>query len=186
MKKSISLLALASILVAGTAYVLGYRIPEQSSDSVAKAGAHIASSTGADSSYYNPANMSWADNAWLTEIDLTYIYLAPTDYEIIELPYTAAGTTDLTKIENLEELAANSFKNGSNIDNPRPMTKDDVERSFEFFQSLPMDEKAYLRTDVTKRWVVKERINSMELGGVKRLVAVIDDKIVADGAIETE
>jgi len=33
-------------------------------------------------------------------------YLAPTDYEIIELPYTAAGTTDLTKIENLEELAA--------------------------------------------------------------------------------
>jgi alcohol dehydrogenase len=26
---------------------------------------------------------------------------------------------------DLEELAVNSFKNGSNIDNPRPMTKDD-------------------------------------------------------------
>jgi alcohol dehydrogenase class IV len=26
---------------------------------------------------------------------------------------------------DLEELAANSFKNGSNSDNPRPMTQDD-------------------------------------------------------------
>jgi L-amino acid N-acyltransferase YncA len=66
----------------------------------------------------------------------------------------------------------------------RPMSKNDVERSFEFFQALPMDEKAYLRTDVSKRWVVKERISSMEMGGVKRIVAVVDDKIVADGAIE--
>ncbi len=80
MKKSISLLALASILAAGTAFASGYRIPEQSSDSVAKAGAHIASSTGADSSYYNPANMSWADDAWLAEIDLTYINLPSIDY----------------------------------------------------------------------------------------------------------
>ncbi|MFH1754496.1 MAG: GNAT family N-acetyltransferase [Candidatus Latescibacterota bacterium] len=66
----------------------------------------------------------------------------------------------------------------------RPMRKDDVDRSFDFFQALPMDERAYLRTDVTKRWVVKERISSMEMGGVKRIVAVADDKIVADGAIE--
>jgi glycine dehydrogenase subunit 1 len=33
-------------------------------------------------------------------------YLAPTDYEIIELPYTAAGTTDLSKIGGLDDLAA--------------------------------------------------------------------------------
>jgi len=80
MKKSISLLALASLMVAGSAYATGYRIPEQSSDSVAKAGAHIASSTGADSSYYNPANMAFADDAWLTELDLTYIHLTSIDY----------------------------------------------------------------------------------------------------------
>ncbi len=66
----------------------------------------------------------------------------------------------------------------------RPMTKDDVDRSFEFFQALPMEERAYLRVDVTKRWVVKERITSMEMGGVKRIVALVDDKIVADGSIE--
>jgi glycine dehydrogenase subunit 1 len=33
-------------------------------------------------------------------------YLAPTDYEIIELPYTATGTTDLSKIGDLDDLAA--------------------------------------------------------------------------------
>ncbi len=66
----------------------------------------------------------------------------------------------------------------------RPMRKDDVNRSFDFFQALPMDDRAYLRVDVTKRWVVEARINSMEMGGVKRLVAVVDDEIVADGSIE--
>ncbi len=86
MKKSISLLALASLLVAGTAYASGYRIPEQSADSVAKAGAHIASATGADSSYYNPANMSFAADAWLSEIDLTYIHLTAIDYTDARTP----------------------------------------------------------------------------------------------------
>ncbi len=33
-------------------------------------------------------------------------YLAPTNYEIIELPYAADGTTDLSKIDDLDELAA--------------------------------------------------------------------------------
>jgi alcohol dehydrogenase len=33
--------------------------------------------------------------------------------------------------KDLEELAANSFKNGSNIDNPRPMTKEDYLNLFQ-------------------------------------------------------
>ena len=33
-------------------------------------------------------------------------YLAPTDYEIVELPYLPDGTTDLAPLENLDELAA--------------------------------------------------------------------------------
>lgn len=86
MKKSISLLALASILAAGSAYASGYRIPEQSPDSVAKAGAHIASATGADSAYYNPANMAWAEDAWLGELDFTYIHLPSIDYEDYRTP----------------------------------------------------------------------------------------------------
>ncbi|BDD88300.1 OmpP1/FadL family transporter [Desulfofustis limnaeus] len=80
MKKTISLVALASVFAVGTAYASGYRIPEQSADSVAKAGAHIASAQGADASYYNPANMSWAADGWLSEVDLTYIHLTEIDY----------------------------------------------------------------------------------------------------------
>jgi len=80
MKKSISLLALASIFAAGTVYASGYRIPEQSPDSMAKAGAHIASATGADSAYFNPANMAWAEDGWLSELDFNYIHLTSIDY----------------------------------------------------------------------------------------------------------
>ena len=41
MKKTISVVALASVLAAGSAFASGYRIPEQSADSTAKAGANI-------------------------------------------------------------------------------------------------------------------------------------------------
>jgi glycine dehydrogenase subunit 1 len=33
-------------------------------------------------------------------------YLAPTDYEVVELPYLPDGTTDLAPLDNLDELAA--------------------------------------------------------------------------------
>ncbi len=87
MKKKISVLALSSILIAGTALASGYRIPEQSIDSVAKAGANIASASNADASYYNPANMSWLEDSWMVEGDLTYINLPSVDYSDNRSPY---------------------------------------------------------------------------------------------------
>ncbi len=81
MKKTISIATLAALLTAGSAWASGYRIPEQSVDSTAKAGANIASATGADASYFNPANMSWmAADKWLVEGDLTYIHLPSITY----------------------------------------------------------------------------------------------------------
>ncbi len=81
MKKKISVLALSSILIAGSAWASGFRIPEQSVDSVAKAGANIASATHADTSYYNPAKMAWTKDAWQFEGALTYINLTSITYE---------------------------------------------------------------------------------------------------------
>jgi len=66
----------------------------------------------------------------------------------------------------------------------RPMTGDDRERSLAFFSKLPVKDRAYLRRDVTKLEVVAERIREMEQGSVKRLIALVGDKIVADGALE--
>lgn len=66
----------------------------------------------------------------------------------------------------------------------RPMTRDDLKKSSAFFQALPEEDRAYLRRDVTKRSVVEARIRDMDSGRVKRLVALVDDEIVADGALE--
>jgi len=81
MKKKISVLALASMFVAGSAMASGWRIPEQSVDSTAKAGANIASSTRADTAYFNPANMAWMEDTFHLEVDATYLYLSEIEYE---------------------------------------------------------------------------------------------------------
>ena len=86
MKKVIAVLAAASLFVAGAAFASGYRIPEQSIDSTAKVGANIASASKADTTYFNPANMSWIDEGWLTEFDLTWIHLASINYEDFRTP----------------------------------------------------------------------------------------------------
>ncbi|NIM18807.1 MAG: GNAT family N-acetyltransferase [Candidatus Latescibacteria bacterium] len=68
----------------------------------------------------------------------------------------------------------------------RDLTKDDIEKSFEFFQKLPEEDRAYLRVDVTKRENVERRILAMEFIKVRRIVALANNEIVADGAFEME
>jgi L-amino acid N-acyltransferase YncA len=66
----------------------------------------------------------------------------------------------------------------------REPTLDDVEDSHRFFLDLPPDDRRYLRVDVTKKDLVERRIRDALEGRVHRLVAIADDKIVADGALE--
>jgi long-chain fatty acid transport protein len=80
MKKAISVLAFTSLLVAGSAAASGWRIPEQSVDSTAKAGANVASSSRGDAAYFNPANMSWMADTWHLQANATYIHLASITY----------------------------------------------------------------------------------------------------------
>lgn len=87
MKKTLSVLALASIFTAGSAMASGWRIPEQSVDSTAKSGANVASSTRADTAYYNPANMAWLDDTWHLQGNATYIYLSPIEYTDARNPF---------------------------------------------------------------------------------------------------
>jgi len=60
----------------------------------------------------------------------------------------------------------------------------DVDKSFAFFQDLSSEEKAYLRVDVTDRDIVAKRLANHGPIDIKRLVAMADNEIVADGAIE--
>jgi ribosomal protein S18 acetylase RimI-like enzyme len=75
------------------------------------------------------------------------------------------------------------LKDGSQV-TIRELRLDDLDRSFAFFSALPKEDRAYLRVDVTKRDIVARRIKLIESGSVFRLVALIDDEIVADGALE--
>lgn len=66
----------------------------------------------------------------------------------------------------------------------RTMTAADLEASCAFFAALSKLDRAYLRRDVTRREVVAQRIEALGSGKVKRLVALIGDRIVADAALE--
>jgi len=68
----------------------------------------------------------------------------------------------------------------------RKMRKEDLDKSLAFFRALPAEDRKYLRRDVTKREVVAERINTIKSGRVKRLVAVLDNEIIADGSLGSE
>jgi len=80
MKKKIVVAAIAGLLAGGTAYGAGYRIPEQSVDAVAKAGANVAYTPGADAAYYNPANMGWLEDRGYLEANLEWIRLKSITY----------------------------------------------------------------------------------------------------------
>ncbi len=68
----------------------------------------------------------------------------------------------------------------------RELRKDDLDRSVAFFRALPKEDRVYLRVDVTKRENVERRIKALDSGMAMRLVASVDDQIVADGALELE
>ncbi len=66
----------------------------------------------------------------------------------------------------------------------REPTMDDVDLSLRFFLDLPPEDRRYLRVDVTKRDVVERRIRHAVEGGIHRTIALVEEQIVADGALE--
>ena len=66
----------------------------------------------------------------------------------------------------------------------RTMRPADAERSHHFFCSLPPEDRRYLRVDVTRAELVERRIAEVSGDRVERLVALLGEEIVADGALE--
>jgi long-chain fatty acid transport protein len=74
--KGVALSAIASsVVMAG-----GYKIPEQSLNSMALGAAYVAHTTGADTAYYNPANMAFMDEKHYVEGAITLAHLPSIDY----------------------------------------------------------------------------------------------------------
>jgi len=92
-------IALISLAATTAIMASGWRIPEQSVNSTALAGAYVANTQGADTAYYNPANMAFMDQGSYFEGSLTYIHLTSIDYEGTDSRSTTPTTTFSTSSE---------------------------------------------------------------------------------------
>lgn len=125
MRKTL-LLATALTLVAGPAFAQGYRIPEQSINAVALSNAYVANTNGADTSYYNPARMSWLDNKWQSEFSLTYINLPSIEYTDNAVASRNSGSRDenfLVPALHLVSPEYNNFRFGFSVVHPFGLSK---------------------------------------------------------------
>jgi L-amino acid N-acyltransferase YncA len=75
------------------------------------------------------------------------------------------------------------LKDGTEV-TVRNLTLKDLDGLMEFYRELPVNDRKYFRVDVTKRDVVAQRIKQTKQGNFFRLVAIQDDKIIADGNLE--
>lgn len=66
----------------------------------------------------------------------------------------------------------------------RNLHPDDLDALMKFYRSLPDEDRIYLKVDVTKKRVVKQRIGLIETGHIFRIVATHGSDIIADGALE--
>ena len=89
----------------------GYKLPEQSISSMALGAAYVAHTTGADSAYYNPANMAFMEkDRQFVEGELTWVHLPAIDFSGEQLfkvsiggfPFTISKPADGdSKVENI-------------------------------------------------------------------------------------
>ncbi len=94
MKKRISMFVLTGLFTATTVQASGFRIPEQSVDSTAKAAANIASATRADAAYFNPANMSYMEDRWMVQGNISYIHLTSIEYDDNRIGFPSTASED--------------------------------------------------------------------------------------------
>ncbi len=95
MGKTVKGLAL-SVIASSVVMAGGWKIPEQSLNSMALGAAYVAHTTGADTAYFNPANMSFMDpEKSYVEGGVTLAHLPSNEYTLMA-PYSGNS-----KVENL-------------------------------------------------------------------------------------
>lgn len=126
MSGKIVLLTLAGVLLATSAFGSGYRIPEQSVNSVALSNAYVANTPSADAAYFNPANMAWLGDGTMLEGGLTYINLHEITYTDAAVAlYSGDSKTEHFFIPTLFVVspAYNNLRFGVSLTAPAGLTK---------------------------------------------------------------
>ncbi len=76
-----------------------------------------------------------------------------------------------------------TLKDGTKVE-IRNLTRNDLDGLMKFYRSLPELDKKYLRVDVMDRNVVEQRIKLIKTGNLTRVIALKDNKIIGEGALE--
>jgi len=118
--KGLALSAVASSIVMAGAY----KIPEQSINSMALGAAYVAHTTGADTAYFNPANMAFMDEKQYLEGGLTLAHLPSNEYQLMA-PYSGKSEIENILIPNLHYVAnpMGNFRWGVSLSVPGGLTK---------------------------------------------------------------
>jgi len=66
----------------------------------------------------------------------------------------------------------------------KSLSPGDLDKLMEFYKSFPDRERRYFRVDVTDRDIVAQRIKQIKTGKYKRLIALHENNVVADGTLE--
>ena len=121
MKKIILLSVVTSSLVLAGAY----KVPEQSVNSTALGAAYVAHTDGADTAYFNPANMAFMEDKQFAEFGLTLAHLPRNEFK-----GDVAVTSGKSEIENLilpnihyVSKAMGDFRWGASLSVPGGLTK---------------------------------------------------------------
>lgn len=116
---SLSIVA-SSMVVAG-----GYKIPEQSLNSMALGAAYVAHTSGADTNYYNPANMSFmSDEKQYFEGGITLAHLPTIDYNLAA-PFSGSSESENLPIPYFHYIskAYGDYRWGVSLAVPGGLTK---------------------------------------------------------------
>ena len=117
-------IVLASIVTGSLAVAGGYKIPEQSINSMALGAAYVAHTTGADTAYFNPAAMAFMEDKQYVEAGLTLAHLMSNEYNLMA-PYSGKSQTENIAIPNLHYVAnaMGDFRWGVSTTVPGGLTK---------------------------------------------------------------
>ncbi len=173
MKKIIALSVITSgLLVAG-----GYKIPEQSLNSMALGAAYVAHTTHADTAYFNPANMAFMGEKQYIDGAITLAHLPPNVYTLGGA-YSGESETENILIPNGHYVAApmGNFRWGVSMVAPAGLTK----RWETPYQKLYAEEFTLKNVEINP--VASYKINEQfAIGGGLRLV-YSEGIVSSDGA----
>jgi Long-chain fatty acid transport protein len=113
-----------SVMTGTMAMAGGYKIPEQSLNSMALGAAYVAHTTEADTAYFNPANMSFMNESQYVEGGLTLAHLPSNIYTLID-PYSGESKTEDILIPHFHYVSASAgdFRWGASLTVPAGLTK---------------------------------------------------------------